>query len=162
MGSGKNTVAQALARILNCRAIDLDQLIKERTGRTPKEIIEQDGESPFREIETHLLRDVLEGGPARVIALGGGAWTMQGNRELIAAYNCFAVWLDAPFELCWQRIAESGSERPLAREEKQAQILYTERRTLYQLAAFHLFADEGKSVDELALTIAKALQRTEP
>jgi shikimate kinase len=160
MGSGKTTVAQALARILNCRAIDLDQLIAERAGRTPKEIIEQDGEPAFREIETRLLRDTLAEGAARVIALGGGAWTMERNRDLIAKHGGFTVWLDAPFELCWRRIAQSGSERPLAPTEQLARKLYGQRRALYWLAALRVAATEDKSADESALTVAQALPNT--
>src|SRR6266699_567371 len=105
MGSGKSTVAFALARRLNCRAIDLDQAIIETEARTPRQIIEEDGEPVFREIETCRLRETLELDLARVIALGGGAWTMPRNRALVAEHNGFTVWLDAPFDLCWQRIA---------------------------------------------------------
>lgn len=159
MGSGKTTVARALARMLNCRAIDLDQLIAESERRTPKEIIEQDGEPAFREIETRLLREVLEQDGEQVIALGGGAWTLLGNRDLIARHKGFTVWLDAPFELCWQRIAASGHERPLARDIAQVQVLYAERLNLYKLAALHVVAGGGQGVDELASTIVKALQR---
>ncbi len=161
MGSGKTTVAEALARILNCRAVDLDQLITASERRTPKEIIDQDGESAFREIETRLLREVLEQDSARVIALGGGTWTPQGNRELIAEHNCFTAWLDAPFELCWQRITVADNERPLARSEEQARSLYEERRHVYQLAALHVKAGEGQSIDESVLAIARALRVTE-
>jgi len=161
MGSGKTTLAQALARTLNRHAIDLDQLITEREGRTPKEIIEQDGESAFREIETRLLREVLEHDSARVVALGGGAWTLQGNRDLIAQHDGFTVWLDVPFELCWQRITVAGSDRPLAQSEEQARSLYEERRHAYQLAALHFAVSEGQSVDESVLAIARALHTTE-
>ena len=156
MGSGKTTISDALALMLGCRAIDLDQLIAESERRTPKEIIEQDGEPAFREIETRLLREVLEQDGQQVIALGGGAWTIQRNRDLIAERNCFTVWLNAPFELCWQRIVASGSQRPLARNKEQAQMLHTQRQFLYKLAALHVLAEVGRGADELALTIAKA------
>jgi shikimate kinase len=161
MGSGKTTLAQALARTLNCHAIDLDQLITASEGRTPKDIIEQDSESAFREVETRLLRHVLEEGLGRVIALGGGAWILGRNRDLIAQHDALTVWLDAPFELCWRRITVAGSDRPLAQSEEQARSLYEERRHVYQLAALHLRAGEGQSIDESSLAIAKALHTTE-
>jgi len=37
MGAAKTTVAAALARKLSCAMLDLDDLIKERSGRTPQE-----------------------------------------------------------------------------------------------------------------------------
>ena len=158
MASGKSMVTGALARILNREAVDLDQVITGQEGRTPKEIIEQNGEAAFRETETRVLRDVLKNRSAAVIALGGGAWTVQRNRDLIAEHDGFTVWLDAPFELCWQRIAAAGGERPLARDEAQARTLYEERRRVYQLAKLHVAGEDLKNVDKLASDIAEALR----
>lgn len=139
MGCGKTTVAEELARRLGCGMIDLDSFIAEREGRSPAEIIKQDAEPAFRAIETRALQAVLENDAARVIALGGGAWTIQANRTLAEEYDCLSVWLDAPFELCWQRIASSGNTiRPLAPNRESAQTLYESRRASYELAELHV------------------------
>ena len=158
MGSGKTTVARALSRALQCDLVDLDRFITERVGRSPKEIIEQDGESAFREIETRLLNEVLSTGAAGVIALGGGAWTRLENRELIERHHGRAVWLDTPFEVCWQRIASSGSERPLARDRDQAQSLFQSRRPIYQLAKVRVETSEELTDAEAASRIVEALE----
>ena len=60
MGSGKTTVARRLARILGRELMDVDHVIAGEEGRTAKDIIEQDGEEPFREVESSILRGVLE------------------------------------------------------------------------------------------------------
>jgi shikimate kinase len=158
MGSGKTTVAGALARMLNCSSVDLDQAITAGSGRTPRTIIEQDGEQSFREIETHILHDVLQSGAAPVIALGGGSWTLQRNRDLISEYGGITVWLDVPFELCWERILTSKAERPLAPDLPQTQMLYAERRPHYALAQLHVEVAMNKSADEIAAEIVEALQ----
>lgn len=158
MGSGKSTAALALAQELKCEAIDLDQLITERTGRTPKEIIEQDGEPAFREIETGLLGEILLKSGTRVVALGGGAWTTEANRRLIGERGGYSVWLDAPFELCWQRIVSAGSDRPLAPDEERARLLYAQRRALYAQADLCVATNETVSDHSLALQIAAALR----
>ncbi|MCA1850337.1 MAG: AAA family ATPase, partial [Acidobacteria bacterium] len=119
MGAGKTTVAAALARRLGCGHIDLDELIAEREGRTIREMFERDGESGFREAETRALRDTLENTEACVIALGGGAWTLERNRALIAEHEGYAVWLDVPFEVCWRRITRGGEVRPLAHDREK-------------------------------------------
>lgn len=160
MGSGKTTVAQALARVLQCGLIDLDHFITERSRRSPKEIIEQDGEAAFREIETRFLGEVLASGAAPVIALGGGAWTMLENRTLIEKHQGRAVWLDTPFEVCWQRIAASGGERPLARDKEQARRLYQRRRPIYQMATLRVETSGELSGEAVASQIAGALHRT--
>ncbi len=156
MGSGKTTVAQALARMLNRSLVDLDQEITASSGRTPGTIIEQDGEQSFREIETRILHDVLQSGAARVIALGGGAWTLQRNRDLISEYGGITIWLDVPFELCWERILASKAERPLAPDLPQTQMLYAERRPHYALAQLHVEVDMNKSTDEIVAEIVEA------
>jgi shikimate kinase len=154
MGSGKTTVAHELARQLGCRVIDLDELIMEREKRSPKEIIEQDGEERFREIETRMLREVLDEGVARVIAVGGGVWTIAVNRKLMAERAAFVAWLDASFELCWKRIEASGKTRPLARSRAMAQKLYDERRPIYELAGARIKIHENESAEETAKKVA--------
>ncbi|MBC7908882.1 MAG: AAA family ATPase, partial [Pyrinomonadaceae bacterium] len=111
MCAGKTTVAHALARRLDCRLIDLDEFIATREGRSISAIISEDGEAKFREVETRALQDALEESAARIIALGGGAWTLERNRAALAEHDCMTVWLDAPFELCWQRIMNDSSLR---------------------------------------------------
>jgi len=157
MGSGKTTIARALAHTLGRELVDLDQVIAEQEGRTAKEIIEQDGENSFREIETRSLGEVLGRSLPGVVALGGGAWTLDRNRTLIDHAGGITVWLDAPFDLCWERIHTSGGGRPLARDEGQARLLYAERRPLYALAKLHVRIGENDP-DSVSAEIGQMLK----
>ena len=157
MGSGKSTVAQALARRLNSKMIDLDAEITRTDGRSPKQIIEEEGEPAFRQIESQVLKQVLNQNTVRVIALGGGAWTQASNRDMISQSGAISVWLDVPFELCWRRILNSGNERPLARNESQARALYEERRASYSAANLHIDAPENKAANQIASEVIQAL-----
>jgi shikimate kinase len=157
MGAGKTTVAARLARRLDCRMIDLDECITAREGRSISSIINEDGERRFREIETRALVDALEDDAARVIALGGGTWTLEKNRALIEEHDCLSVWLDAPFELCWKRINGQSNPRPLARDQRSAQQLYEARLSNYALARLRVIVDESSGIEDLAMTIAEAL-----
>ncbi|HMG76911.1 MAG TPA: shikimate kinase [Pyrinomonadaceae bacterium] len=156
MGCGKTTVAKTLARQMNCTMIDLDSFVTEREGRTPAEIIAQDGEPSFRSVETRALADVLENNDPRVIALGGGAWTIEANRTLVAQHDCLSVWLDAPFELCWERItANAKTIRPLAPNRGTAQKLHQSRQPSYRLAQLHV--DATKGLAEIVSEITRGL-----
>jgi len=151
MGCGKTTVAEALARRLSCEMIDLDSFITEREGRSPAEIIQQDGEDAFRAIETHALQKVVENNHARVIALGGGAWTIEANRTLADQHDCLSIWLDASFEVCWARIMTGRQKtRPLAPDRENAHVLYNSRRTNYSRADVRLAVEDGDSAEVLA------------
>ncbi len=153
MACGKTTVASEVARELDCRCVDLDSFITEREKRSPAEIITQDGEDVFREVETLALRDLLQDRETHVIALGGGTWTTPANRTLIALYDCLTVWLDAPFELCWKRITSGDAVRPLAPDRDIAQKRFDARRIDYQLAEKHLSVDEGVAPADVAKEI---------
>ena len=138
MGCGKTQVARELARRLNLEMVDLDEAIIKRKGRSPAQLIVEDGEAAFRAIESDVLRSLLETGGESVIALGGGAWIQEINRELIRQYNWVSVWLDAPFEICWARIEASEDDRPLGKTREQAQALFDRRRPIYELADVHI------------------------
>lgn len=157
MGAGKTTAAAALAVRLGCRAIDLDEFIAAREGRTAQRIIDEDGEPRFRELETAALRAALQT-DARVIALGGGAWTVERNRALVAEHEGRTVWLDAPFELCWGRIENCVQDRPLARDPARARALYDARGASYGLADVRLKIEDGTSARAIAEQIIRELQ----
>lgn len=159
MGSGKSTVARALARLLHCETIDLDEVIAQEEHRSPKQIIEEDGEPSFREIETRVLGRLLESDGARVVALGGGTWTLPRNRSLINKHYGISVWLKAPFDLCWERILASGSSRPLASNEQETRNLFAERRASYELSDFHVEAGEKRPAEEIAGEIFEQISR---
>jgi shikimate kinase len=159
MGAGKTTVGRALARLLGVTFRDLDDAVAALEGRGPRELIDAEGEEYFRAAETRALRRELERDAARVIATGGGAWTLERNRALVNAHGCLSVWLDAPFELCLRRIEDEGApdSRPFARDTERAARLYEERLAAYRLADVRVRVAPETGADELAAEIAAAL-----
>lgn len=149
MGCGKTTVGEELARQLNCGFVDLDSFISNREGRSPAEIITQDGQAAFRELETLALRDVLQDRQAHVIALGGGTWMKAANRTMVALFDCVTVWLDTPFEICWERISSSVTVRPLAPNLETARKRFDERRDYYALADRRIGVKKAEPVAQL-------------
>jgi shikimate kinase len=153
MGCGKSKVARELALRRNVVMVDLDDWITRRVSRSPAQLINEDGERAFREIETNALRDLLRSGEAGVIALGGGAWIEEANRELIDQFGCTSIWLDVPFEVCWARIEESTEERPLGKTKHEAQERYDKRKPIYEMAHIRLHVDANQTIDDLISTI---------
>ena len=153
MGCGKSKVARELAARRNVVIVDLDDLITRRVGRSPAQLINDDGERAFREVETNALRELLRSGGAGVIALGGGAWIEEANRALIDQFSCTSIWLDTPFEICWERIAASEEDRPLGRTREEAQARYDRRKPIYKLATVHITVSSEERVDDLVSLI---------
>ena len=157
MGSGKSTVARALAQLRHCEMVDLDDVIAAAEGRSAGTIIEVHGEPHFRELERQALLQVLKTAGDLVVALGGGAWMSETNRQVIKDHNATSVWLDAPFELCWKRIEPLLGQRPLARNKPAALKLFSERTSCYERADLRVSVTEQKSVEEIAAEINEAL-----
>ena len=157
MGVGKSTIARHLAFILQTGRVDLDSVIESNERRTIAEIIEANGEMRFRQIETENLRKVLSEYDARILALGGGAWTIAENRRLIEAESCTSVWLESTFEHCWRNIKSSKRDRPLARNKEQAKKLFEERQNFYCLTDWHFIIKPDLTSWEIAKKIAEEI-----
>ncbi|MEP6925627.1 MAG: shikimate kinase [Pyrinomonadaceae bacterium] len=163
MGAGKTVTAQVLAEELTgADWIDLDEFIEVRENRHIGQMIENLGENAFREIETDALREVIKLEGNMILALGGGTWTIEENREVIEAANYIPVWLDASFELCWKRISEAKENRPLARLKTKTQQLFSSRRKIYQTAKIKVKVSKDKTPGDVALGILKLISQPKP
>ena len=137
MAAGKTTVARALARRLDWRAEDVDELIEARERAPVAEIFARKGEPYFRSVEKEILRLLL---PMRhtVVATGGGTFADAENRAAISR-DGFSVWLDVPFEVVLARIPADG-RRPLAADRVQMERLFVARQAAYSYANLRIAA----------------------
>lgn len=144
-GSGKSVVGKALAEKLGREFIDSDDAITSADGRTPRQIIESDGEAEFRRIESSVLADVCKLS-SRVIATGGGAVTVDGNFDIMRQ-NSVVIWLKRDLSLL------STKGRPLSAGGADAlQRLYDQRREAYGAVADLSVQSTGivsKTADEM-------------
>ena len=98
-GSGKTTIGQKLADRLWQDLVDTDKLIVKKTGKSIKEIFEQEGEGRFRDIESEVVREVVKLQDV-VISMGGGAVLREENRQAIKDSGHKVIYLKCePAEL---------------------------------------------------------------
>lgn len=143
MGVGKSTFGRKLARELDLPFIDLDQEIVSVEKQTIAEIMTNQGEAYFREIESEVLKQLTHR-PA-VIATGGGAPCFFDNMDWMLR-NGITVYLRATPAFLYSRLQQTNTdERPLLKglsEAEQMQYIETklqEREPFYARA--HLIAD---------------------
>ena len=145
MAAGKTTVARALARRLDWRAIDIDEVVEQRERMPVSDIFAKHGEAYFRIAERAALADQL-GVPHVIVATGGGTFVDPQNRAMINA-DGLSIWLDIPLERAQERAPVDG-RRPLAADREAFERLYHVRRVAYQQA--HIRIDAGRQgVDAL-------------
>jgi shikimate kinase len=158
MASGKSTIGRHLARRMGWNFFDTDTEIEAAENTTIAELFDSRGEPEFRRIESAILRQHvhwIERGRPAVLALGGGAFADQANRELLSE-NGVSVWLDCPFEVVQRRVAaqHGGALRPLARDPVKFQALYAARRTSYQHADLRVAIDSDDPDSAVAAILA--------
>jgi shikimate kinase len=168
-GTGKSTIAEAVAAQLGWPAHDLDRVIAERSGMTIPALFEREGEAGFRRREAELLRE-LSAAPRFVIATGGGAAVSPENRRLmesrgwIIALECRPEAIHARLQ---RQLARPGAEvRPLlstADPLEQIRTLKQARQAVYALADWTVHTDR-LTPQQVAAEVARAvgiLDRTE-
>ncbi|MBI5839069.1 MAG: 3-dehydroquinate synthase [Chloroflexi bacterium] len=131
-GTGKSTIGKTLARNLKLPFIDLDRVIETNAGMSIPQIMETQGETAFRDLETAALRELIfnpnssfAGKGDSVIALGGGALLRDENREM-AETNGKVVLLMAELNTLLERLNSDPNKRPLLAgdlSEKLASLL---------------------------------------
>src|SRR5262245_10739321 len=164
-GSGKSTVAEALAAHLGWEWTDADARIEENAGRTIREIFAAEGESGFRRRERETLARLLTG-DRLVLAAGGGAiLNADTRREMKAAGP--VVWLQASAPVLAQRIGSDPStaeRRPKLAGGGLEEIsrLLAEREPLYRDCASLSVYTDNLSAAEIARRIAAAVKLGPP
>ncbi len=124
-GSGKSTVGKLLAERLGRSFLDTDELLVQRAGKTPAELIRAEGEAAFRDLESAVIREEAAPMTGCIIATGGGAILRNENIKELKRNG--RIWfLDRPLE----EIVPTD-DRPLSGNRAQLEARYRERYPRY-------------------------------
>ena len=133
MGAGKSTVGPLLAERLGRPFIDMDSRIETAEGISINAIFKGQGEDYFRELEGHLLPQIIGD---NVIACGGGIVTLPESRTILGAQS--TLYLRATVATLESRL-KGGGARPLLPTDQplpdQLRRLLEERRNHYESSA---------------------------
>ncbi|MCR6713319.1 MAG: shikimate kinase [Demequina sp.] len=134
-GSGKSSVARALARALGVGRRDTDADVEHAAGKPISDIFVDDGEAAFRAMEREAVARAMvehEG----VLALGGGAILDEGTQQLLVDYVADGgrvVFLDVSLNAVAPRVGLNAA-RPLlvGNPRRQWSELMEVRRPIYE------------------------------
>ena len=161
--SGKTSAGKALSSLCSCGFIDLDELIFQRTGKSPRQLF---SESPaiFQKAEAEAVASLFEDSAVgdnaegrRVVAAGGG---IIDNAEAVAALKnsgTKTVYLNISADSAWERIA-GGELPPFLQTENPREthrVLHERRAAAYLRLANIVIEAGGKTPEEIAKEISK-------
>ena len=132
MGSGKTTVGKSVAKILDMKFIDMDELIEKKDGRRISEIFKCNGEKYFRELESQVAEECSRMNNV-VISTGGGVILNQDNIKNLKK-SSLVFYLKADANCIYQRVRYSKT-RPLLNVEdplKKIEELLNGRKEFYE------------------------------
>ena len=158
-GSGKSAVGRQLARRLNARFYDSDQVIEQRVGCSIRDYFELEGEAAFRVLEEAVINE-LTGHTACVLSTGGGSVLRQANRDNLRRHTRTVYLHSSPDEI-FRRLRHDKSRPLLQVPDPLARLheLYAVRDPLYRQTA-HFVVDTGRpSVFILAGEILRQLEQ---
>lgn len=142
-GCGKSTVGKRLAKLLNRPLLELDQMIEEKAGMHPSEIIRTQGEAAFRDLESEIVAEAsMKTGC--VISTGGGVILREENMRHLRA-NGRIYFIDRPLKYILPT-----DDRPLSADREALEQRFKERYPIYQATADVIIPVQGppKTVTE--------------
>ena len=149
-GAGKTTVGKALAAATGRKFIDTDELVTERYGMTPAQMINSYGEKYFREKEKEIISAISRENTA-VIATGGGAVLDAGNISRLRM-NGKIVYLKRDLSSL-----AATSDRPLSSDREKLARVYAERKELYETRC-DVCAESAVTPEETAKKLKEMLE----
>jgi|TARA_B110000967_G_C18556158_1_gene397823 shikimate kinase len=157
MGSGKSSIGFLVAKKLNLKFIDIDNIIEKEVGMKIADIFKDKGENYFRILEEKNTLKVLNFNN-NVISLGGGAFMNNKIRKKVLSNN-FSFWLNWNAETLLIRI-KKNKKRPLAFNSSDTELmsLIKSRSKIYSKAQIKINCNNLKKSE----IIEKILKIYEP
>ncbi|MDN4486702.1 shikimate kinase [Demequina sp. SYSU T00039] len=159
-GSGKSTVAKALARLWDVERRDTDADVEATAGKEISEIFVDDGEQAFRTLEREAVATALAEHDG-VLSLGGGAILDDATQALLEAYAAHGgavAFLDVTLSAAAPRVGLNNA-RPLlvGNPRRQWMDLMEARRPIYERLATVTVLTDKLTPAQVAREIADAI-----
>ena len=149
MGTGKSTIARQLSKQLDMPFFEMDEMIVQKEGMEISDIFQEKGEAYFRDLETALLKKLLQEEKG-ILSCGGGIILRDENIQAMKKHGT-VILLTAKPETILKRVQHNQS-RPVLNGKKNINDitkLMKERESRYQMAADITISTDDKSLSQI-------------
>lgn len=153
MGSGKSSIGKQLAKELNIKHIDLDNLIEESENIKIADIFNNSGETYFRELEEKYLKETIKEDNI-LVSTGGGTPTTHGLMDIMNNIG-ETIYLECCTETLFERLNKDKEKRPMISILSDESLMryiknkLEERNFFYKKATHTIYNDSGNCVNEI-------------
>lgn len=154
-GAGKSTTGIVVAKIMRKDFVDGDLVIQSVTGRGLQDIINEDGNQTFREIENRVLSGINR--KNSVIAPGGSAIYYPEAMSHLKE-DGVVVYLHVDVEEIIKRLGDLETRGVTLSPGQTIEDLYYERLPLYEKYADITIITDGMTLEEVAEETAKRVK----
>ena len=153
---GKSTVGVVVAKRIGYEFIDTDLLIQKQERRLLKEIIAEEGNERFLEIENQVNRDLQV--ESAVISPGGSVVYCEEAMRHFKEIGT-VIYLHATYEDIYKRITNAKNRGVVLKEGQALKDLYDERVKLFEKYADYTVSEEGLSLEETIDMVLELLEK---
>ena len=153
MGSGKSSIGKQLAKELNIKHIDLDNLIEESENIKIADIFNNSGEDYFRELEEKYLKEIIKEDNI-LVSTGGGTPTLNGLMDTMNNVG-ETIYLECCTEILFERLQQNKEKRPMISVlsdkslRRYIEKKIEERKFFYKKATHTICNDRGSCVNKI-------------
>jgi shikimate kinase len=161
MASGKSTIGHLLAHRLGRRFVDNDEALEARSGRSARDIAQEDGADALHALEAQALIDALSRPVPAVVA--AAASVVEEPTAVAALSGNDVVYLHAPPRVLAARVAANapaGEHRPFVESDASAvlEAQYHARDARYRALAGIIVDTSASDPDAVVAKIMQALE----
>lgn len=155
-GSGKSTVGVVLAKLLCYSFVDMDLVIQDQEKRLLREIIEQEGNDGFMEIEGRI--NAAFEAERTVIAPGGSVIYSREAMEHLKSIGTI-VYLKLEYETLEMRLGDLKARGVVLGDGYTLKMLYEERVPYYEKYADIIIEEDGMDLFSTVQTVKQKLKK---
>lgn len=159
MGTGKSTVACQLSKQLELPFFEMDEMIAQEQGIEISNIFKEKGEDYFRDLETALLKNLLQK-ETGILSCGGGIILRDENIQAMKNHGT-VILLTAKPETILKRVLHNQSRPVLDGKKNIDDItkLIKEREERYHMAADIIISTDDKSLSKICEEITDMITK---